>query len=266
MSFSHPHVSIIIVTVNTPQLTRACLESVFAHTSVSYELIVVNNSRAQAIQACLKAFRGIRVIQNPKNQGYARSANQGALVGRGNFLCFLNSDTVVPPQWLERLLKGFQEPGVGAVGPTQGRVATNGLPFTLDAAALADEAFQQWRPQKTREVECILGSCIVLPRVVVDRLGLFDERFFFGFDDLDYCLRLRLGGYRILEISSLFVYHLRGGSVQTKKCTGLWIKRSRRQFLGKWRSILKSSFWNYEAIQRFVERKIKQRKTVSINL
>ena len=100
-----PLVSIIVATINTPRLTRACLRSVIKNTSIPYELIAVNNSRASAIRQCLQEFKGksLRVIQNPRNLGYTKAANQGALVSRGEYLCFLNSDTLVPPRWLERL-------------------------------------------------------------------------------------------------------------------------------------------------------------------
>lgn len=114
---AQPLVSIIVVTVNTPELTHACLESITRNSSVPYELIIVNNCTALRIRRILKTFPVTRLIQNKENLGFAKAANQGALAARGEYLCYLNTDTQVPPGWLERLLEGIRRPGVGAVGP-----------------------------------------------------------------------------------------------------------------------------------------------------
>jgi len=235
---SRPVVSIVVVTVNTPAVTQACIESILRHTTVSYELIVINNSRARSIRKCLKKFRGIKIIQNKKNLGYSKAANQGAIESNGKFLCFLNSDTLVPPRWMERLLKAARLPGVGAVSPlseweTYRRL---GSPQNQNAeifTELADMAFQQWYKNRLKNSRWLCGFCFMIPRSVMACQGLFDERFFFGWEDIDYSLQLRLQGYRLLKVASLFVYHRRGASSSAKRHR-LLVRRAEKLFLSKW--------------------------------
>ena len=266
MNSSHPTVSIIVVTVNTPKVTATCLESVRRHTTVPHELIVVNNSRARAIRQCLKKFRGIQIIQNPGNFGYTRAANQGAIESTGEFLCFLNSDTIVPPQWMERLLKAARLPGVGAVNPlgereTDHRVslAQNQEPHAF--TELTDQAFQHWHKGRLKNALWLCGFCLVIPRAVMARHGLFDERFFFGWEDVDYTLRLCLKGYRLLRVESLFVYHTRGASSNAERRRQL-IRHSKKLFLLKWGSLFKRKFSENRAVFTAVDRRIKHLQTL----
>ena len=169
---SRPLVSIIIITLNTPRMTGACLRSVVRNSSVPYELIVVNNSRAAPVRRLLRRFPQARVIQNPDNFGFSRAANQGIVASRGDYICLLNTDTLVPPQWLERLLDAARQPGVGAVGPASDELyrGLNGkpwpLPFRPDnekKTAQADRALRR-RGGPPKPVPFLYGFCLLLPR------------------------------------------------------------------------------------------------------
>lgn len=259
-----PLVSIIIATINTPRLTSACLENVVKNTTVPYEVIAVNNSRAGAIRQCLAGFKGIRIIQNPRNRGYTKAANQGIRASKGRFLCFLNSDTLVPPQWLERLLEVIEKPHVGAAGPRTApyrfRWPTDNPRDSEALAALVEQLYRRYDRRLTKAAELLTGFCLLIPRKVMDRVGLFDERFFFGWEDIDYSLRLRLQGYRLLTTCSLFLYHQESGSNSAQKRREL-VLQSERQFIAKWKSILRSSsFSSQTLLQEFKERlRIRQR-------
>jgi len=238
-----PRLSVIVVTVNTPALTRACLASVSAHTTVPYELLVVNNSRAAPIQRCLRTFRRIRLRRNPRNLGYARAANQGARDARGQYLCFLNSDTLVPPGWAERLLAAARRPGVGAVGPAAPRDGYQygwpraGSSTALTMTLLTDRLLQRRFRRRVEERPWLPGYCLLMPHTVMRQIGEFDHRFFFGWEDLDYSLRVRQHGYRLLRVQSVFVYHRQGGSSPPARHR-TWFRTARRQFLKKWSSQL----------------------------
>ncbi len=240
-------VSIIVVTINTPRLTRACLESVQKNTSVPYELIVVNNSRARAIRSCLRRFRNIRILQNPENRGYAKAANQGARTARGRFLCFLNSDTLVPPRWMERLLTAARQTGVGAVEPATNNRKSDVYRSRRRARAVGEEtvAFLDrntiQRGQVFETARCLVGFCLLIPRDVMEAVGPFDERFFFGMEDIDYSLRLRLRGYRLIRARSVFVYphwSASGRSDHRRR----FDRQARRRFTTKWKMLLGRPF------------------------
>ncbi len=242
---NRPVVSIIVVTMNTPKLTGACLESVIQNTTVPFELIVVNNSPGQTIKKHLKKFKDTRVIQNQKNLGYTKAANQGALRSRGKYLCFLNSDTVVPPKWMERLLAAAQKPGVGAVGPVSNAISwtrdwLTGLPANETTASLIDETFQRWYKNDADPISWLGGFCLMVPKKVIDRVGPFDERFYFGWDDLDYSVRLKLKGYRLVRLKNLFVYHKKGGSTSDLMKSNRLNQDARCEFFLKWHPYLKT--------------------------
>lgn len=263
-----PPVSIIVITVNTPRLTAACLRSVIRNTRMPYELIVVSNSRARAIRQCLEGFPDIRVIQNAGNLGYTKAANQGILASRGQYLCFLNTDTLVPPRWIDRLLKAFQEPGVGAAGPLANG---DGYPYVWPPPRLAvdekitglvDRAVRRWFRGPAEEVPWLTGFCLVLPRLVVARMGLFDERFYFGCEDLDYCLRLRQAGYALRRVRSLFIHHQGGGSSNRRRRRRL-LSESRTAFLRKWETLLGRPVPDERTLLRTFRRRVAPRSSRS---
>ncbi len=256
---NRPTVSIIVVTMNTPSITENCLRSVLKHSTVPYELIVVNNSRARAIGDSLKKFSGIQVIQNPRNVGYTKAVNQGALRSRGEFLCFLNSDTWVPPRWLERLLDAARLPRAGAVSPLNDRGRSRFAWPSRERAAieasalLTDEAFQKWYAGRTKDSQWLCGFCLMIPRTVMTRMGLFDERFFFGWEDIDYSLQLRLKGYRLIKTEFLFVHHRRGASSTARRHREL-VNQSKKIFLSKWSSFFKTTLRSDLAVFAAVNR------------
>lgn len=238
-----PRVSIIVITLNTPRMTAACLRSVVKNSSVPYELIVINNSRARPIHRRLRRFPQARVIQNEENAGFSRAANQGMLAARGEYLCLLNSDTLVPPGWLERLIEAAREPGAGAVGP-----ASNELKK------------RERRPEGCLEsVPFLNGFCLLLPRVVVACMGLFDEGYFFGLEDVDYCLQLRLRGYRLLRTHSVFVRHLKGASSSPERRRRL-VTRSEAHFMMKWTTPLDPPELDFYGLLRRLNTEIPVRK------
>ncbi len=262
MNSVRPTVSIIVVTVNTPRITTTCLESVRRHTTVPYELIVVNNSRARAIRQCLKKFRGIQMIRNPRNLGYTKAANQGAVASKGEFLCFLNSDTLVPPRWMERLVKAARLPGVGAVNPlseweTDRRISLDQNKDSRAFTELADRAFQHWYKDRLKNSLWLCGFCLVIPRTVMARHGLFDERFFFGWEDIDYTLRLRLKGYRLLRVESLFIHHARGASSSVQRRRQL-TGHAKKLFLSKWSALFRKKLSKGGAVFTEAGRRVKR--------
>ncbi len=265
-----PVVSIVVITVNTPAVTQACIKSILHHTTVPYELIVVNNSRARAIRKRLKTFCGIKIIPNKKNLGYARAANQGAAASRGKFICFLNSDTLVPPHWMERLLKAAKLPKVGAVSPlseweTYRRLGPSKIQNAMTFTQLTDLAFQKWYKNRLKKARWLSGFCLMIPKAVMLWHGFFDEQFFFGWEDIDYSLRLRLEGYKLLKVESLFIYHRRGASSSVKRHK-LLVRRAEKAFLSKWSLKFNKKFSKDRDVFAEVDRREKLSSFVPIPL
>lgn len=210
-----PIASIVIVTYNSASTIRACLESVFQCTRPSTELIVVDNGSTDETRAMLDEYQGrITVRLNTDNRGFSRGCNQGIRASHGDYVVLLNPDTVVTSDWLNRLLAHFG-PDVGAVGPVSDYVAGLQkvglyLPEQMpDGLSLAEAGDLPGRVNACKAVETrlLIGFCMVLPRKVLDEVGLLDEELFLGNDDLDLSWRLRQRGYRLLVATDAFVHH-----------------------------------------------------------
>src|SRR5574337_2163684 len=208
-------VSIVIVTYNSASTIRACLDSVLNEARLATDLIVVDNLSTDETRSVLREYQGpIATILNPDNIGFSAACNQGIRASSGQHVVLLNPDTVVTSGWLERLLSHVTA-GVGAVGPVSDYVA--GLqklhlylpahrPATMTLAELADllDGVNQGRAVETK---LLIGFCMLVPRKVLDEVGLLDEDLFLGNDDLDLSWRLRLRGYKLLVATDTFVHH-----------------------------------------------------------
>src|SRR3990167_4819129 len=93
-------VSIIIPVIYRPDLVKVCLDSVIRYSNYPLEIIVVWEGKEETIGELLQEYSSIKIIQNPIRKGFAGAMNTGVKEAKGEYLCFLNSDTVATPDWL----------------------------------------------------------------------------------------------------------------------------------------------------------------------
>lgn len=217
-----PLVSIIIPVFNNFGLTRACLESLArVPAKVEHEIIVIDNASTDGTRDYLLTQEQagvVRLISNPANKGFAHACNQGAKAAKGSFLLFLNNDTQVAEGWLAALVKSAQQSKAGVVGAKllyadgtiqhAGIEFINGIPDHPHRHAPADLAAVNQR----RELDMVTGACLMTPRDLFLSLGGFDEVFRNGVEDIDYCLRIRALGRKVVYEPEAVVYHLEGQS------------------------------------------------------
>ena len=111
-------VSVVMVLYGGAGLARRALQALAENTEEPYELVLVDNDSPEDVLGELgELAASATVIRNDVNRGFGRASNQGAEAARGEHLCFLNSDAIVEPGWLEPLVETLREPGVGAVVP-----------------------------------------------------------------------------------------------------------------------------------------------------
>jgi GT2 family glycosyltransferase/predicted Zn-dependent protease len=212
--------SIIVLCHNQLEYTRLCLESVLRHTRAPYELVVVDNASTDGTAEYLKELCSrpgpdrVAVIRNASNVGFPAGCNQGLAAARGQYLVFLNNDTVVTEGWLDGLVAWALAdwPRVGLVGPVTG-ASRPPQEVAVDYTDLGElPAFAARRRQEFAgqclEVERLTGFCLLARRDVLDQVGGFDERFGLGFfDDDDLSVRARRAGFRLLVALDVFVHH-----------------------------------------------------------
>lgn len=234
-----PDVSIIIVNWNTKDLLRDCLASVYAtHGSVAIETIVVDNASSdQSSGMLLRGFPQVQLIVNRTNQGFAHANNQALRVAHGRYVMLLNSDTIVLPGALRQMVRFMDaHPGVGVLGPrllnrdhslqssmrdfprlrddVSGILEVRKWPYigglTTQRHAHADISWSAHA--STREVDWVTGACQLLRRETIEVANGLDEGYFFFFEDMDLCFRLRWLGWRTAFIAEAEIIHLGGQS------------------------------------------------------
>lgn len=189
--------TLVMSVYNQLDYTRRCLDGVFAHTDVPYELVIINNGSRDDTPAYLAALQPptprlerLTVLTNPATASLSAALNQGiGVAAPGMPVCLLNNDIVVTPGWLRAVLRFLAEqPHVGIAGPH----VTDGDIF---------DGYEAWATRYVAENgdrvdDGFHGCCFALSPQVIERVGLFDERYEVGlWEDVDYQHRARLAGF-----------------------------------------------------------------------
>ncbi len=249
-----PVATIVIPVFNRLDMTQQCVSALRRHTDVPYEIIVVDNGSTDGSGAW--AIReGLRVVSNMENRGFPAACNQGMLAGRDSqYIVLLNNDVIVPPGWLSRLISHAEKDSrVGLVGPSTNfacsrqQVETEYSSFE-EFLAFAEQVAATANGQAT-EVVRLIGLCLLIPRRILQQVGLLDERFGIGmYEDDDYSVRARVAGYRLLWARDVFVHHaghqtfatLPDGEYRAR------LEENRRRFIAKWNVAPHLAAWRNE--------------------
>lgn len=240
-------VSAIIVNYNAGALLRGCVDSLLA-CPLDVEIIVVDNASHDGSLDDLPALPQVRVIRNPANVGFAAACNIGIQEASAPFLLFLNPDCYFQPGAVATLLAGLQSgERVGMVGallvnadgseqgggrravPTPWRsfVRAFGLHRFADRWPKLFYDFhlhKQPLPDGPIEVEAISGACMLVKREAVEDVGLWDEGYFLHCEDLDWCMRFRQKGWKILFVPDARIYHALGACSRSCRVFVEWHK------------------------------------------
>ena len=210
-----PMVSIIIPTRDQASALKKCVHSIFEKTDYpAYELIVLDNesydSEALEFLAELKKRDGVRVERIDDAFNYSRLNNRGVELSRGSFVALLNNDVeVLHADWLTEMVSRAMQPKVAMVGARllypNGTIQHGGV--ILGAGGIAGHAHAGLRRGEpgyfarahlAQDVSAVTTACALVKRDVYLQVGGFDENLAVTFNDVDFCLRLREAGYRIL--------------------------------------------------------------------
>jgi GT2 family glycosyltransferase len=230
-------VSVCIVNWNCKDVLRDCLRSLHEQRPASrYEIILVDNaSNDGAPEMVSREFPLVRLVRNTTNAGFAHANNQAARLARGDYILFLNNDTVVPPRALRQLADFLEaRPDVVMLGPRlrdgRGKVQMSHrrrpTPLTFlhrtllfRRLGLGRDRYDRYRRAETDDtravdVDILMGAAIAMPRAAFLRLGGWDEDFTFGGEDMEFCHRAgRLG--RVVYWPAVEITHL--GSISSKR-------------------------------------------------
>jgi len=225
-------VSVIILTRNTCELTRAAIESVLqSRDDLQKEILVVDNgSTDETPQKLPQDFPHIKFLRSERNLGFAAGCNLATRNSSGEFLLLLNSDSCLAPEALTKAISFMRTNSNCAIAGAQ-LLNSNGLKQnsianfpTLATELLNKSLLRRLAPKKfpgkeqsfsaPTEVESVVGAFMLVRKKIWDELGGLDERFFFFFEETDFCLRARQKNYRVVFLPDVFVTH---GQGQTAK-------------------------------------------------
>ena len=242
-----PKVSVIVLTFNNLDFTRACLHSLEANTAYpDWELVLVDNASTDGSREFLADHAAknprARLVQNDENLGFAAGNNRGLEAAAGEYLVILNNDTYVTPGWLADLVRHLrQDAGLGLVGAVTNNIG-NEAKIDIDYADMAGMekaalAYTSSHPRQTLESNVVAFFCVAMPRALYEKVGGLDERFGLGFfEDDDYCRRVRDAGYGIAIAEDVFVHHHLSASfdaMDTRRRNELF-ERNKALFEEKW--------------------------------
>jgi GT2 family glycosyltransferase len=216
-AMSIPSVSIIIPVFNQWRYTTECLEALRTHTSaeIPFEVVIVDNASTDETASGLREWQTrwplVRVETLSENTGFSPACNHGAQVSRGEYLLFLNNDTIPQPGWLEPLLNEIKESGVGIVGPKlvypDGKSINHaGYVFGLGFFYSIYHEHHPGAPEvnKKRDYQALLGACILISRELFFTLGAFALD---GLEDIDLCLKAGAKSLCSRYVPASTVYH-----------------------------------------------------------
>ena len=249
-SSATPRASIVIPVFNEFRHTLGCLRALAAHPPVAaIEIIVVDDGSSDETEAALASVAGLRYHRRGSNGGFIAACNDGAALARGDYLVFLNNDTVPQPGWLDALLDTFNDhPEAGLVGAQllypDGRLQEAGGVVFADGSGWNYGRFgapDAPRHAFVREVDYCSGAALAVPRALFNQLGGFDARYTPAYyEDTDLAFAVRSAGFETVYQPAARVVHNEGTTSGTDTGQGPKAYQIRNQsiFATKWRSVL----------------------------
>lgn len=221
--------SIIIINYKTKELTANCLNSLFyLPNPETREIILIDNASNDGSAEYLENKFGnkIKLIKNDRNLGFAGANNQGATFAQGDYLIFLNSDTIVNQNFWSPCIDVIQNnKGIAIVSPRlklpdgSYQKASFGI-FPSFWNLLTQKTKKEIKintAQNFQEVDWVSGCSLIIKKDVFEKIGGWDDHFFLYYEDIDICKTARKYGYKSAVVNNTKIIHLGGQSLSANK-------------------------------------------------
>ncbi len=234
-----PKLAIIVVGYNSRAYIAECFDSIYASTFTNFTLFFVDNrSSDQSVEFVQHHYPKAVIINNTANLGFAQANNKGikaALSEAADYVFLLNPDTVLDKQCLELLVERASADAILQPlvllhdGEKTDLVNTTGnhLNF-LGISYVGDYRKNKSSITKT-DIVSASGAAMFVPKQVCQKIGLLEESFFMYVEDMDWCWRARIAGFKIVLVPQAYVWHKYRFSANPHKF--LWVERNRLLFL-----------------------------------
>jgi len=216
-----PLVAVVILNTNRREDTLECLDSLAQTDSYKRQRVIVldNASTDGSVAAIESRFPAVQVIRLDENRGYAGNNNVGiteALNAHAHWVLVLNEDTLLAPDCIARMVNaGEADPQIGIVGPL---ILHYSEPEIIQSAGgRMNVRWQAWHhlqnapckaaPATPFQVDWVSGCAIMVRRAVIEQIGMFDERFFYYWEETEWCIRAQRAGWRVLVEPAAQLWH-----------------------------------------------------------
>lgn len=239
---SRPTATVAVPVYNALSVVRPCLASVVRWTDLEqFSLLIVNDGSDHHVTEELHRFAadhpGVEVLDNERNLGFVRTCNRAMAVTRTDYLVLLNSDTIVTPRWLDKIVAAMEgDSRIALASPISNfapHMRIDMLPGHdyLQMAALIEYLSERAYPDITTPE----GFCLAIRTSALPDIGYFDEVFDIGYgEESDMAMRANYLGYRTVCVDDTYVYHRGRGTFGGEKRSEL-VERNRQIFNVRWR-------------------------------
>lgn len=275
-----PRVNVIIPNLNGEKLLPICLESLRKQEFRDFDITVVDNGSKDGSLMLLKdRYPEVRIISLEKNYGFAGGVNRGIEATDGEFIALLNNDIEVDPGWLEELHRVLMDHL--EVGSCQAKLMRywerkkiNGLGIRLnmdgEVEIIGWGEVDRGQYEEEKYIFCVGAGASLYRRQVFEDIGIFDEKFFANFEDVDIGFRAQLAGFKAMYAPKAVGYHMVGRTIKRRKYLATYLnnrnkvlffwknmpdelikKYFRRIFWHRWGRFLKRILFNFYKIRTY---------------
>jgi GT2 family glycosyltransferase len=203
-------ISIIILNYNGRKWLKKCLDSILNSdfNKKNYEVIVVdNNSPDNSIEIAKKS--NVKIIENKENLGFAEGNNIGMRKAKGDYIVLFNNDLIVEKNWLKKAFSIMEEnKKIGALGGKIFYKKTSEEWFGGAKIHFGGLVNHHYLSNNIGESDYMVGAAVMFRKSVLDKIGLFDKRFFLYSEDIDLGKRIRKNKYKVIYNPELISYHM----------------------------------------------------------
>jgi len=230
--------SIIIVNFNVKEFLQNLLNSIDkASSNISKEIIVIDNASDDgSVEVIKEKFPSVKLLENKINVGFGRANNQGLAIAKGKYILFINPDSIVSEDTLEKMISFFEshsDCGLAGCkilnsdgtlqlacrrsfpGPWTSFTKVTGLSNLFPRSKIfARYNLTYLDENKTYEVDAVSGSFMMIRKEVYEKTSGFDEQFFMYGEDLDLCYRVQKNNYKVFYVHDTQIIHYKGESTK----------------------------------------------------
>ncbi len=230
--------SVIIVNYNVKYFLEQCLSSVLKATkNLQSEIYVIDNNSTDSSRRFFEGrFNEVNFIWNKENLGFSKANNMGLEKAKGEYILFLNPDTIIPEDCFEKCLEFFEEhKDAGAIGvkmvdgsgkflkeskrsfpsPLTSLFKLSGLTRLFPhSKTFAKYHLGNLDANKNNPVDVLAGAFMMVPKKIIDEIGSFDESFFMYGEDVDLSYRIQKAGYKNYYFAGTSILHFKGESTR----------------------------------------------------